>query len=451
MVGMVHVAGVTLTEARTRIEEAVGGALRVSRVTVSLFEPRRFRVHVTGMVRMPGTYVVPATARAADALVMAGGLEGSAQLVAGDTVLSFTGSQRRIVLRDPSGAERRADLLLFLRGGRTASNPILHDGETIFIPRASTDNQIGVFGGVNQGGLFEYAEGDHLSDAIALAGGLNSRVDSSSLVIVGNNGTESKIDLRMNPSIALTRPINPGDRVYFGEIPDTSRFGSVTVTGEVARPGGYSIRSGETTVREILERAGGPLASAAGNSARLIRHSDGDPVAVERVRVSRQTASGQPIYVLPTDLGLSAEFSRWLYGTTVVDLSEAMKPDTKEGDIVLRDGDSLDVPKGPIGVRVLGAVNAAGEVAWQPDKKLDYYLNEAGGINRGGWKNRTVVVKARNGSQLRYDPDLPIEQGDVVYVPQKPSDKTNWDMFKDIIAVTAQVATVILVVQSIGN
>jgi len=117
----------------------------------------------------------------------------------------------------------------------------------------------------------------------------------------------------------------------------------------------------------------------------------------------------------------------------------------------LRDGDSLEVPKGPLGVRVLGAVNAAGEVEWKPDKNLNYYLAQADGLNKAGWKTRTVVVKARNGSQLRYQTGLPIDPGDVIYVPLKPSGQTNWDIFKDIIAVTAQVATVILVVRSIGK
>ena len=452
MVGTVSVANQTLAQTRTRIEEAVGKALRVGRVTVSLFEPRRFRVHVTGMVMLPGTYVVPATSRAADAIMMAGGLQRDVQFAAGDTVVTYKGTQRRILLRSPAGDERNADLLSFLRGGRTNSNPLLRDGETIYVPPPShTSDRIGVFGAAYLSGLWEHVPGDQLGDALALAGGLTPKADSSSLMIVGANGTESKIDFRVNPLAVSRRPMNPGDRVYVSAFPDTGMYGSVIVTGEVARPGGYSIRVGETTLREIIERAGGPLPTAAGNWARLIHNREADPVARERTRVSQVTFSGQLVTAYPSDLGLAAEFSRWTYGTTVVSLREAMEPGSEAGDITLSDGDSLVVPEGPLGVRVLGAVNAAGEVEWKPDENLSYYLDQAGGLNKGGWKRQTVVVKARNGSQLRYDPDLPIEPGDVVYVPIKPSRQTNWEVFKDIIAVTAQVATVILVVQSIGN
>lgn len=452
MVGSVSLANATLAEARQRIEDAVSRALRIGRVTVDLSEPRRFRVHVTGQVRVPGTYVIPATARAADAIMMAGGIKGSAQLISGDTVITFSGSLRRIVLRAPSGTERHADLLSFYRGGRTERNPLLRDGETIFVPsRLQTSDRVGVFGAVHQSGTFEFAEGDVLGDALAISGGLTPQADSSSLLIVGMNGVESRIDFRVNATAASTRPIRPGDRVYIGAFPDTSENGSVTVTGEVARPGGYAIRNGETTLRDILERAGGLLPTAAANSARLIRQMDEDPIAPERARVMQQAVDPNAGSAFPADQGLAAEFSRWMYGTSVVNLSAAMKPGSEEGDLKLRDGDSLDVPKGPIGIRVLGAVNAAGEIEWKPGQKLNYYLAEAGGLNKAGWKNRTVVIKARNGSQLRYQPSLPIDPGDVIFVPLKPSYQTNWDIFKDIIAVAAQVATVILVVQSIGK
>jgi protein involved in polysaccharide export with SLBB domain len=451
MVGTVAVSGIPLSEARVRIENAVSGAMRISRVTVSLAEPRRFRVHVTGLVAKPGTYVIPATSRVADVIGLAGGLRGEGHQGAGGMVYSIISSQRRIVLRDPSGQERHADLLSFLRAGRTEGNPYLRDGETVHVPYPAQDSdQIGVFGAVYEGGLFEHVDTDRLFDALALAGGLRTDADSGSVLVVGGNGTETHLDLRGNPSIALTRPIYAGDRVYVSAFPDTSRNGSVTVVGEVARPGGYAIRVGETTLREVLESAGGILPTAAANSARLIRGTPVDPIALERQRIM-QTMSSTVKSPYPDDPGLAAELQRWMYGATVVDLRAAMKEGSEDSKLTLRDGDSLVVPKGPIGVRVLGAVNKAGEVEWMPDRKLGYYLDQAGGVNRSGWKKQTVVIKARNGSQLRYQSDLPIEPGDVVYVPLAPAAQTNWSVFKDVIAVTAQVATVLVVVISLGK
>jgi protein involved in polysaccharide export with SLBB domain len=147
---------------------------------------------------------------------------------------------------------------------------------------------------------------------------------------------------------------------------------------------------------------------------------------------------------------LEAEFMRWDYGTVVVDLTDALTAGSKDGDLWLRDGDRLEIPAAPLGVRVFGAVNHAGEVAWLPDQKLSYYLSEADGVSKAGWKNRAVVIKARNGSQIRYQPSLPIDPGDVIYVPSKP-ETTNWDRFKDIVGVVAQVATLVLIGQNLGK
>jgi protein involved in polysaccharide export with SLBB domain len=147
---------------------------------------------------------------------------------------------------------------------------------------------------------------------------------------------------------------------------------------------------------------------------------------------------------------LAAEFLRWDYATVVVDLSEVSSEHSDVGNIKLQDGDVLDVPRTPLGVRVLGSVNYAGEVAWQPGKKLDFYLTEAGGVNKAGWKSRAIIVKARNGSQLRYQNSLSVDPGDVIFVPQK-YEASGWEQFKDFVAVTAQVVTVVFVVKNVGK
>lgn len=147
------------------------------------------------------------------------------------------------------------------------------------------------------------------------------------------------------------------------------------------------------------------------------------------------------------DVELSAEFSRWAYGTVVLDLTAEEGEAGWAGDVRLEDGDRLDIPSQPLGVRVLGYVNNAGEVPWVDGKGLSYYLQEADGANRAGWKGRAVIIKARNGSQLRYSSRVGIDPGDVLFIPQKPR-ATSWDRIKDVITVAAQVATIVLVIDT---
>jgi polysaccharide biosynthesis/export protein len=452
-VGRVPLAGLTLSQSRERIEAEVARALRIGRVTVSLVEPRKFRVHVTGLVRTPGTYVVSATNRVDDAITLAGGLSREPIFSHGDTSSVVTGSQRQIELLSADGKPiGHADLLLFGQAGMVKANPLLRDGETIHVPYpAGPTRQIGVFGAVHAGGMFEFAEGDNIPDVLALAGGLLPQADSSSVALVSANGNRLAVNLK---NLADPDPVLvPGDRVYVSSFPDTDRTGSVAVTGEVGRPGGYPIRIGSTTLRELIQMAGGILPSASAQSARLIRKTKPDPAEPERSRVL--AASMGPTSVPAPNSGnvdaqLAAEFARWDYGTVVLDLTGAMQANNPAGDVKLQNGDVLEVPRTPLGVRVLGSVNQAGEVAWSSGENLNHYLDLAGGVNKRGYKSHVMIVKARNGSQLRYQSSLSIDPGDVIFVPTKPEVST-WDRVKDIVTVTSQVVTVVLVFQNVSK
>jgi polysaccharide export outer membrane protein len=446
LVGVLPVAGLTLTEARARMDAAVAGALRVGRISVSLTQPRKFRVHVTGRVEQPGTYALPATARVADAVEMAGGLKRERAFARGDTASEVLASERRVEIINPDGSRAgHADLLLFRRGGRLKANPYLRDGQTVHATYpAGSFQQVGVFGAVPASGLFEYVEGDEVGDMIALGGGLSINADSSAVAVVSADGRRTELNLRSGEA-AWKRALRPGDRIYVGGFPDTSRAGSVVLKGEVARPGGYPIVNGETTLREVLEASGGLLPDAAANSARLIRKAPRDLTEPERFRVLLANLMNVPKPAFEVDPELAAEFSHWDYGTVVLDLTGR-----EGGDVRLQDGDVLDVPSHPLGVRVLGAVNHAGEVSWQPHSHLSHYLKMAGGVNKLGSRGQTVVIKARNGSHLQYQGSLPIDPGDVIFVPVKKQ-MTTWEMVKDFVAVTTQVATIILIVQNVGK
>jgi polysaccharide export outer membrane protein len=449
MIGSVNLANMTLSEAKQAIQDAVGSAMKKGGLTIALVEPRRFRIHVTGQVNMPGTYVAPATARVSDAIVLARGLKHERSFERGDTSWTITASQRRIEMQDAKGALiGQADLLLFLKGGRLDANPMLIDGVTIHVPYPdATESRIGVFGSVYEGGRFEYVEGDRIEDALALAGGMTAHADASSLQVY-SSGAQSPRIIDLEAVEDKSALLEPGDRVYVQGRPDTSRDGSVTVSGQVKRPGGYPIINGVTTLADLLERCGGFTVDAAANSARLIRKNGSDLTKNERFRISLSDRVSRPEPAFPADPELAAEFARWDYGTVVIDLSGSGDPAPSE--VVLQDGDMLEVPSEPIGVRVLGFVNNGGEVPWIEDGRLNDYLALAGGSNTGGWKHRTVVIKASNGSQIWYDRRVSIDPGDIVFVPSKPK-TTNWEMFKDAVSVTAQLATLALVIQNVSK
>ncbi|MBK6765912.1 MAG: SLBB domain-containing protein [bacterium] len=443
--GPVDVSGKSLADAESLIQAEFDLALRKGRVTVSLLEPRKFRVHVTGQVLAPGTYTLSATQRVSDALDRAGGALSQVAYHGSDSVYVPQASLRRIELRAVSGSVTAVDLLRFYQGGDLSGNPHVTDGAVIYVPTRSAGPEIGIFGEVRLPGVYDYGTGDVIGSLISLAGGLTDLADSAQVTLQTASGGSSHVDL--SPS-GLAMPVHAGDRVYVGGKPVSQSFGSVTVSGQVARPGGYSIKPGVTTVRELLDLAGGVLPDAAARSARLIRSQD-DPVGSERQRVStkplRSMSKEEPTML--ADIELSAEFSRWLYGTVVLDLTAKEGESGWSGEVRLEDGDRLEIPSQPLGVRVLGYVNNAGEVPWVEGRDLNYYLKQADGTNRAGWKGRAVIIKARNGSQLRYSGRVGIDPGDVLFIPQRPR-TTAWERVKDVIQVAAQVATIALIIDT---
>jgi len=441
--GAVQVAGLSLGEAEAAIVEAFEGALRRGRISVSLLEPRRFRVHVTGEVRVPGTYALPATARVADAVELAGGAKTAFSMQSGDTISVPTAALRQIEMRDArDGNVTSVDLLRFYQGGDISGNPYLQDGAVVYVPPKSAAYEVGVFGEVRSPGLYEYAAGDDIKILLSLAGGLTALADSQLITMQSGDKLQS-IDLSSS-----SKPVNAGDRIYVGGKPKSITLGSVTLSGQVGMPGGYTIIPGTTTVSEILDKAGGLLPDAALQSARLIRRSD-DRISSERRRMflnPSKTSTKEDPHML-ADIEMSAEFARWEYGTVVLDLSAQQGEAGWAGDVVLLDGDQLDVPSQPLGVRVLGYVNNAGEVPWVEGASLNHYLKQAGGKNSAGWKGRAVILKARNGSQLRYSSKVSVDPGDVLFIPQRQR-TTSWERVKDVISVVAQLATIVLVIDT---
>jgi protein involved in polysaccharide export with SLBB domain len=114
-------------------------------------------------------------------------------------------------------------------------------------------------------------------------------------------------------------------------------------------------------------------------------------------------------------------------------------------DIMLSDGDHVNIPRRSSYVNVIGRVVQPGRVAFVPDGRLNDYLQSAGGYawraNRGG----TFVIKSGTGAAVKKGDVGTIEPGDIIVVPTV-RDRDLWKGVKDVLAVAANLATVYLVI-----
>jgi len=205
--------------------EAADASSWVLRGGEVVYVPRSIAVHVVGEVAKPGLYYLKAGSSVADALAVAGGLTDDADRsqVTLTTHTNGTGTS--------ASAEHGAQVYLLdadkiLKGSDPASNRIVSDQDTIFVPKAR--REVVVVGEVARPGVYTIRESARLMDALALAGGPTKRAALESVCIFRNGqvaaGEEivlGRADLFFAGKAEDNPPVLGGDIVY---VPATSKI-----------------------------------------------------------------------------------------------------------------------------------------------------------------------------------------------------------------------------------
>lgn len=181
-----------------------------------------------------------------------------------------------------------------------------------------------------------------------------------------------------------------------------------SVLGEVRSPGQYSV-SKPLKVSELVALAGGTTETAWLQHVTLVR------------------ATGQ---------------------TERLDLSTVLSGGDLSGNVEVKAGDLLLVPKLELRVAVLGKVEKPGSYDMtRPDATIIDALSASGGVVKGAKAESSVIVRRTNGVQTVTKVDLKsaaagtkpcdiaLQDGDIIYVPE--SHRLDWDKgFQAIIGLT---------------
>jgi protein involved in polysaccharide export with SLBB domain len=101
-----------------------------------------------------------------------------------------------------------------------------------------------------------------------------------------------------------------------------------------------------------------------------------------------------------------------------VDLKSAMAHPGGPADIVLVNGDEIEVPPTPTTVAITGAVNSTRAVLYSPGKRLDYYIALAGGFAPDAAPERIEIVHL-GGGVIPASRARELKPGDDIFVPTK--------------------------------
>ena len=454
-VGEVRITDLTLGEAKKKIIDEIKKKYLSGTPSITLLSPRQITVTVTGAVRNPGKYILNATDRVDNAIVLANKklkdiLPEDNSIVIGreirkDETTQFNeGNQtkRNIQLMRRTGERLRVDALQYYATRNDRWNPFLREGDEIFVPRLDLkENVFAVYGGVNVEGSFELIEGDNFLSAFELAHGFTSRAIKDSIILYRyNEGAERQILTiynfnQINFDHQKNFTLLPGDCIIVKEQPNMRENYQVFVGGEVHYPGTYPITRDSTLLSEVIGWAGGFTEYAALQAAELVhRPLSSTEQQFDHILSLRGSgiAEDTTYYAIESQLRANHE----VVSVNFVDLF-AKKDMTQ--DIVLQNGDWIKIPSIKKTVYVFGQVILPGDVPFMKEKGYKYYINRAGGYTDDA-RNGDVKIIKRASRQWLSPSETEIEEGDYIWVPKEPDRSLTY--YLNIVGVTASIISV---------
>ncbi len=423
--GIISAAERTLAEVVKEAQAALREQHRNVPVDIYLQQPRLFYVHVTGSVPEPGRYLMIPLSRVDNAVFQAyfSAFLNRAVPVVDDP--SNPTSEEPIVVSSPltpparerpklnenyrpalrnvsvthrDGSQQSVDLIRYYTFGDTKDNPYLRDGDVIAVHsfHASRDG-VRVSGQVQYPGIYDLRPGDTVRDVLSLAsgpGGLEAldtvrlarspRSSQTETMILSLDGPDSTVALQASDHIIV--PVsNPA---------------TAAIQGRIQYPGTYQILDGKTTLRELVDMAGGPKADANLRSAFIERRKSLDFLESERIsnldffsRHFAQSFTSQPAIRVN------------------VDIEAALKSDS--ADVILYDGDRVVFPRDENTVHVYGQVPQPGLVRFVEGQSISEYIEAAGGSGPG---SRAVYVFDGATGEVRKGEGGSAKSGDTIFV-----------------------------------
>jgi protein involved in polysaccharide export with SLBB domain len=176
----VHAAGLTITQLKAALEQALDADYRDPQLSLILREMNSQRVMVMGRVNNPGIIPLDAPMTLVEAISRAGGLMIQRSGINSEELADLGHS---FLVRD--GQMMPINFVKLLRDGDASQNIYLKNGDFIYLP-SSNSGRVYVLGAVNLARSVDYSEELTLVTAISYAQGLAPRSYPQRVVIIRN-------------------------------------------------------------------------------------------------------------------------------------------------------------------------------------------------------------------------------------------------------------------------
>jgi Periplasmic protein involved in polysaccharide export len=308
----------------------------------------------------------------------------------------------------------------------------LKNEDVLFIPTQEElrkERNLTITGEVMTPGTYEYADHTTVEDLIVQAGGLRdgaslARVDVSRRINDPYAKTKSNriaetftFDIKEGLVVKGEKgfELQPYDIVHVRRSPGFVMPRNITVTGEVNYEGTFTLQQKNLRLTDAVRMAGGIAPNAYVRGARLHRTMNDEERqrrddVLETLRLSMNSEDHDSIM-----------WNKMLLNDTYIigiELDKALADSTSDYNIVLREGDHLDVPEYNPTVRVSGDVQYPNTITYVEGKGYKWYANKAGGFSESSKKRKAFVIYP-NGMMAKLKSGTNIEPGSEIIIPSK--------------------------------
>ena len=238
--GPISVSGLSVAAAQNKIRSTLGTRYASSSLKVSLGQTRSIMINVMGEVKAPGTYTLSAFATVFHALYMAGGIND-------------LGTLRNIKVYRSGKLITVVDVYEYILNGRLAGNVRLHENDVIIV--GPYDCLVGIQGNVKRPMFYEMRPTESVSTIIKYAGGFTGDAYKKAVRLVRKSGERYSVHTVDEFDMSAFK-LTDGDVITVDGM--INRYENmVEVKGAVFRPGQFELGKDITTVRSLIEHAGG--------------------------------------------------------------------------------------------------------------------------------------------------------------------------------------------------
>lgn len=361
------------------------------------------RIQIGGAVMRPGDYALEP------------GLETVKQLINRAEGLRKDAFQNRaIIIRERADMDSENlsfDLGKLLRGEISDIPLQRQDSVTVFSIRDLREEYyVTIEGAVNKPDIIPFVNNMSVADLIVLAGGFMEGAKPT-LIEVARRIRQDSVGIRtttqevyrfaVDPNLRITAleggnsaesdkfRLQPFDIVYVRTSPNYEVQRQAYVYGEVMHPGNYAIYNREERISDLIRRAGGLKPEAYMPGAQYRRKGQ---------------VIGNDLRTILTDMG-------------------------SEENLLLKDGDTLYVPRRSEIVYIQGAVLNQSSVSYKANYNFNDYITESGGFTDNARRKKSYVVypngRKDRSRQLLFITFRPhVEPGSTVVVPFRPIDES---------------------------